>query len=231
MIRCFAPCDDIFRAWPNLLRLHLPSTELSTYTRRLRPPVPNVHFSHLSLRITSDAQRDQAQHIVATTIDTLTHLNIDIIFRELDLAPIFTTSPVHLRHLTLISSFNSSGPSPNSLDIIFHSLVNLTGLTTGLVGIKDFSFLAKLPRLKDFAICLRHWFGARGTPTRLLDHLSALIDDLNSRLISKHQLNSVTLKASEHIQHALGIQLDQLRATCDKLEIAFVICVEVFEFD
>jgi hypothetical protein len=212
--------DRFFREWPDLVKFQLPRVKRSFYPSPTDQVAlhPHPSFSHLSLAISRDSERVQIQQIVAETTTSLTHLEITCA-RQIDLAPIFTSPPINLKHLTCTSLINfghlSNQIIPDYLDKALPLLVNLSTLEIGLNGITNFAFIEHLPKLRGLTIRLYEQYG----PAHIA-HVASLFNDLTSRL-TKNRFDSISINSFTPLPYPARFDYNSVPETCTRLGIKF----------
>jgi hypothetical protein len=222
--------DRFFTAWPRLVRLQFPGINRRhlygniTYDADVDTAFQiNPNFSHLSLAVERDLHRDQIQRIVRAVTTSLTHLELGVNqYNSVDLAPIFTSPLVNLRHLTCIQELSSDDANnhtiPNYLANALKSMGNLRTLEIGTNGYKDFGFIEQLPNLKALSIT----FPDRSyIHDSLCSHFESLAVDLESRL-TQDRCDSITINAhsDEHYPRPIS-NFSSLSAACTRLGIDY----------
>ncbi len=218
--------DRFFTAWPHLVRLQFPGINRVrlgniSYDADVGTTFQiNPNFSHLSLAVETDLHRDQVQRIVKAATTSLTHLELVVQYDVVDLAPIFTSPLVNLRHLTCISSLGYTDAInhtiPNYLANALTSMVELRSLEIGTNGYKDFAFIEQLPNLKALSITLPD-----RSHSTLLAHFHSLAFDLVSRL-TQDRFDSITINAESNGFMPRPISnLAALSAACTRLGIDY----------
>jgi hypothetical protein len=223
--------DRFFTAWPHLVRLHFPGI----IRRRVYGNISydadvdtafqiNPNFSHLSLAVERDLNRDQVQRIVKAATTSLTHLQLVVQYDAVELAPIFTSPLVNLRQLTCISKLSSENVDnhtiPDYLANALKSMVELRTLDIGTNGYKDFAFIEQLPNLKALSITFPNCDPHPAFST-LHARFQFLALDLESRL-TQNRFDSITINADSygHNPRPIG-DFRSLSATCTMLDIDY----------
>jgi hypothetical protein len=217
--------DRFFTAWPHLVRLQFPGiNRRSVYRHPADSDTAfqiNLNFSHLSLSVGRHLHRDQVQRIVKAATSTLVHLELVLQNELFDLAPIFTSPLVNLRHLTCISELSyidvNNHMIPDYLANALKSMVKLRTLEIGTKGYKDFAFIEQLPNLKALSITFPdcHPYSSYYSHLATLRaHFQSLAFDLESRL-TQNRFDSITINAGSPPHHA------RFSATCTRLGIDY----------
>ena len=218
--------DRFFTAWPHLVRLQFPGINRLrlgniSYDADVDTAFKiNPNFSHLSLAVERDLNRDQVQRIVKAATTSLTHLQLVVQYDAVELAPIFTSPLVNLRHLTCISILHprdlDNHTIPDYLANALKSMVELRTLEIGTRGYKDFAFIEQLPNLKALSITLPD-----RSHSTLLAHFHSLAFDLVSRL-TQDRFDSITINAESNGFMPRPISnLAALSAACTRLGIDY----------
>ncbi len=218
--------DRFFTAWPHLVRLQFPGINRLrlgniSYDADVDTAFQiNPNFSHLSLAVERDLNRDQVQRIVKAATTSLTHLQLVVQYDAVELAPIFTSPLVNLRHLTCISILHprdlDNHTIPDYLANALKSMVELRTLEIGTNGYKDFAFIEQLPNLKALSITLPD-----RSHSTLLAHFHSLAFDLVSRL-TQDRFDSITINAESNGFMPRPISnLAALSAACTRLGIDY----------
>jgi hypothetical protein len=223
--------DRFFTAWPHLVRLQFPGIKRHRYGNiSYDADVDtafkiNPNFSHLSLAVERDHHRDQVQRVVKAGTTTLTRLElVSDWYNSVDLAPIFTSPLVNLKHLTCISILDyrdvDNHTIPDYLANALKSMVELRTLEIGTKGYKDFAFIEQLPNLKALSLTFPDCDPHPAFST-LHAHLKSLAFDLESRL-TQNRFDLVTINAhsDEHYPRPIS-DFSSLSATCTRLGIDY----------
>jgi hypothetical protein len=218
----------MFAAWPKLKRLDI-SAMVMYYASLRTVDIPNVPpLTHLSLRVNGVDCQNLVADVVRRSISTLTHLELYSCNR-VEIWSILSSRPVKLRHLICLDrprSFRPPLETWNYLDTILRSLVELRSIALSVSSYTSFSFIEKLPRLRDIVIVVDDAYN-------FLVDINRLFLDLESRLSRTHQLSSINI--SIHTRFARMLPQDQLSPlhllskACKKFGIKFK--VHVFDVD
>jgi hypothetical protein len=218
--------ERFFTAWPHLVRLQLPVIDRRRLGIRILADSDtafqiNPNFSHLSLAVNTYLLRDQAQRIIRAATTTLRHLELVAHPYMGDLAPIFTSPLVNLRHLTCISSLSYRNHTiPDYLTNALKLMVHLRSLEIGTNGYKDFAFIEQLPNLKALSITFPNC-SLHPADSTLYAHFKSLAFDLESRL-TQDRFDSITINADNWDRYLPPISdFPSLSATCTRLGIDY----------